>query len=375
MNAGISKLQNISRLLRATADAWLEDNALRLSAALAYYSVFSIAPLLVLSVGIAGCFFGAEAVRGELYMEIRGLVGSQAAEAIQSMVQSTSRPEKSLMATAIGIVTLLLGASGVFGQLKDALNTIWKVKAKSGLGWRLFVRERLLSFSMVLVIGFLLLVSFLATTFLSAFSHWIEAILDLPNWIWGGAGVLISFAVATFLFALIFKVLPDVKIGWRHVWIGAAATAALFEVGKFGLAYYLGRESTASSFGAAGSVILLLLWVYYASCILLFGAEFTKVYAAANGARLEPTALAELLAAQIPVVQAVSAVPPDEPEKESLAAIFPPTAPPIPTLPHRLREVPAYVHQHMAVGLLGGLGCGVAIGLLSRSASRHPKAD
>ncbi len=152
MNAGISKLQNISRLLRATADAWLEDNALRLSAALAYYSVFSIAPLLVLSVGIAGCFFGAEAVRGELYMEIRGLVGNQAAEAIQSMVQSTSRPEKSLMATAIGIVTLLLGASGVFGQLKDALNTIWKVKAKSGLGWRLFVRERLLSFSMVLVI-------------------------------------------------------------------------------------------------------------------------------------------------------------------------------------------------------------------------------
>jgi membrane protein len=277
----------------AAGSAWMDKNALRLSAALAYYSLFSLAPLLVLSVGLAGWFFGADAVTGQLNEELRGFVGQQAAGVIQSMVQSTSRPEKSLLATIVGAVTLLIGASGVFGELKDALNTIWEVKLKPGLGWRLLVRQRLLSFSMVLVIGFLLLVSFLLTTLLNAFNKWVATILQVPAWVWGGAGVLLSFVVVTFLFALIFKVLPDVTIDWRHTWIGALATALLFEIGKFGLAYYLGRESTASSFGAAGAVVLLLLWVYYASGILLFGASFTRTYALAVGARFSPTSLVE----------------------------------------------------------------------------------
>ena len=283
-------------LIKRTVNGWLDANALRLSAALSYYSIFSIAPLLILAVGIAGWFFGAEAVSGQLQQELKGLMGAQAAQVVQSMVQSTSQPSKSALASCVGLVTLLIGASGVFGQLKDALNTIWSVQVVSG-GWKVLLRERLLSFGMVLVIGFLLLVSFLLSTLLSSFSRWIEAVLNFPTRIWGGVGLLVSLLIVTLLFALIFKVLPDVKIRWRDVWVGAFFTAVLFEIGKFGLAFYLGRESTASSFGAAGSVVLLLLWVYYASCILLFGAEFTKEYATAQGCRLEPTKMARAVGA------------------------------------------------------------------------------
>ncbi len=285
----------------AAGTDWVDKNAMRLSAALAYYSIFSLAPLLVLAVGLAGWFFGADAVRGHLYYELDAFVGHQAAAVIQSMVQSTSQPTKSMVATIIGAVTLLIGASGVFGELKDALNTIWQVRAKPGLGWRGMLRQRLLSFSMVLVIGFLLLVSFLMTTLLNAFDRWVQAILHTPSWIWGSAGMILSYLMVSALFALIFKVLPDVHIDWRHAWIGASATALLFEGGKFALAYYLGRQSTTSSFGAAGAVVLLLLWVYYASGILLFGAEFTKVYALADGIPCEPTSVAESVAPLAPL--------------------------------------------------------------------------
>jgi membrane protein len=363
------------QILKAAASGWMENNALRLSAALAYYSVFSIAPLLVLSIGIAGWFFGADAVRGHLDDQLKGLVGGQAATAIQSMVQSTSQPSKSITATIVGVVTLLIGASGVFGQLKDALNTMWGVKASSGLGWRAFVRERLLSFGMVLVIGFLLLTSFLLTTALTAFNHWMESLIELPTWVWGGAALLLSMVVITVLFATIFKVLPDVTISWRHVWVGAFATALLFEVGKFGLAYYLGRESTASGFGAAGSVVLLLLWVYYASCILLFGAEFTQAYAVAHGAKLAPTELAEPVTAEARAQQGMEphksspAIP--EPPRESLPAIFPaPVAVPAGP-PSRLDELSDLAREHMAAGMLGALGFGLAAGWASRLAERE----
>jgi membrane protein len=282
-------------LLKRTVNAWLDDGALRLSAALAYYSIFSIAPLLVIVIGTVGWFFGADAVRGELQGQLSGMVGPQSAQVIESMVASASRPSDSKLAMLFGVVILLVGASGVFGQLKDALNTIWKVKAKSGVGIWLMLREHLLSFGMVLVIGFLLLVSLMLSSLLSAFSHWIERILALPSWLWGGAALLISFAVVTLLFAVIFKVLPDVQIDWKHVWIGSATTAVLFEIGKFLLGLYLGRESTASTYGAAGSVVLVLLWVYYASCILLFGAEFTKVYADSKGDAPPPEKLAEAI--------------------------------------------------------------------------------
>ena len=278
----------VFQLLKATFDDWMEDNALRLSAALAYYSVFSIAPLLIIAISIAGLVLGEEAVRGQLYHQLGAYVGPQAAASVQSMVQSASKPSDGWMGAVVGFATLLLGAAGFFAQLKDALNTIWEVQAKGGAGIWGFVRARLLNFGMVLVIGFLLLTTLLLTTALAALSGYFESVVGMPAFLGAVLGFAISFAVVTMLFALIFKVLPDAQIAWRNVWIGAAVTALLFELGKFGLSFYLGRESTASSFGAAGAVVLLLLWVYYASCILLFGAEFTQVYARESGHAIVP---------------------------------------------------------------------------------------
>ena len=276
------------RLLKKTFADWMEDNALRLSAALAFYSIFSIAPLLIIAISVAGLVLGPDAVRGHLQGQLEGYIGAQAAEGVQSMVQSASKPSQSWFGAIIGFATLLLGASGVFGQLKDALNTIWEVKTAPGAGlWRQ-VRDRLLDFGMVLVIGFLLLTSLMLTTALAALSGYFESRFGMPAAVGGALGFLISLGVVTALFALIFKVLPDVRIEWRDVWIGASVTGLLFELGKFGLGFYLGREGTASGFGAASSVVLLLLWVYYASCILLFGAEFTQVYARENGHEIRP---------------------------------------------------------------------------------------
>jgi len=368
VNLRFSRVRQTSQLLMDSFNDWQKNNALRLSAALAYYSIFSIAPLLVLSVGLAGWFFGADAVRGELYGQLREFVGPQASSAIQSMVQSTSHPAKSMLATVTGTVVLLFGAAGVFGQLKDALNTIWEVKIAPGLNWWAIVRERLLSFGMVLVIGFLLLVSFVLTTVLSAFNKMIAGFLQMPDWLWAGAGLAVSFLIVTVLFALIFKVLPDVTNRWKHVWVGAAATALLFEMGKFGLAYYLGRESTASSFGAAGSVVLLLLWVYYASCILLFGAEFTKMYALTSGDRIRAEGLAvpESAASVVAAVPVTPAHAAPEPHRESLPMIF---ADSVKTeaADHANGDSPMeYVREHMAVGMVGAVGCGLAVGLASR---------
>ncbi|RYD24313.1 MAG: YihY/virulence factor BrkB family protein [Verrucomicrobiaceae bacterium] len=283
----IVKNRWIDILRRSFAD-WMEDKALRLSAALAYYSIFSIAPLLVIAIGIAGLVFDREAVSGQLYGELRNYVGAQSAEALQSMVQSASKPAQSTLAAIIGFVTLLFGASGVFGQLKDALNTIWEVEPKPGTGFMSFLREKILNFGMVLVIGFLLLVSLTLSAAIAGLNHHLDEMLNLPAFVWATIAFVISLGIVATLFAMIFKVMPDVKVGWRDVWIGAVITAVLFEIGKTGLSWYLGREGTASAYGAAGSVILLLLWVYYTSCILLFGAEFTQVYAQASGRVIAP---------------------------------------------------------------------------------------
>ena len=288
MNLKTVTSHRVIRLLKATFDDWIEDNALRLSAALAYYSIFSIAPLLVIAISIAGLVLGEEAVRGQLGPQLQSYIGAQAAEGVQAMVKSASKPSDSWLGAGIGFATLMLGASAIFGQLKDALNTIWEVKARGGGGIRGFFRARLLNFGFVLVIGFLLLTSLLLTTALAALNGYFEQLIGLPPALGLGLGFMVSFGIVTTLFAFIFKVLPDVQIEWRHVWIGAAVTAFLFELGKFGLGFYLGREGTASSFGAAGSIVLLLLWVYYASCILLFGAEFTQVYARETGHEIRP---------------------------------------------------------------------------------------
>ena len=288
MNFQAFSQNKVYRLLKTTIDSWLADNALRLSAALAYYSIFSIAPLLVIAISIAGLVLGEKAVHEGVQPLMQAYIGPQAAEAVQSMIQSASKRSQGWVGAVVGFGTLMLGASGVFGQLKDALNTIWEVKIVSSTNVRGLVRDRLLNFGMVLIIGFLLLTSLLLSTALAAFTDYLQNLVGLSPVIGVVFGFFISFAVVTVLFACIFKVLPDAKVEWRHVWIGAAVTALLFEIGKFGLSFYLGRESTASSYGAAGSVVLLLLWVYYASCILLFGAEFTRVYARETGHGIQP---------------------------------------------------------------------------------------
>lgn len=274
--------------LKKSFTRWNEHKALRLSAALAYYAVFSIAPLIVITIGIAGLVLGHDAVTGQLQGEIKSFVGDQAAAGVQAMVESASKPTHGIMATLIGFLLLLLGASGVFGELKDALNTIWEVKPKASIGILGMLRVKILNFGMVLVIGFLLLVSLVLTTAIAGLNQRLEGWLPLPAFVWVVIAFIISFGLVTALFAMIFKVLPDAKIQLRDVWIGAAITALMFEIGKTGLGWYLGRESTANAYGAAASVVLLLLWVYYASCILFFGAEFTRVYAEADGRQVPP---------------------------------------------------------------------------------------
>jgi membrane protein len=265
-------------ILRRSVEGFSKNGVLRLSAALSYYSVFSIAPLLIVAVYIVGVFYGPDAAKGQLEPQLENYIGGPAASAVQELVKSAHKPIRGGLALAMGLAALMIGASSVFGQLKDALNTIWEVQLKTSNVVRDFVHNRLLSFAMVLVIGFLLLTSLLLSAAVASLNTYLQGRFGIPALVWTTANFVLSFTIVTTLFAMIFKVLPDVMIAWRHVWLGAAVTAVLFEMGKLGLAYYLGRESTVSSYGAAGSVILLLLWVYYSSCILLFGAEFTRAY-------------------------------------------------------------------------------------------------
>lgn len=271
-------LRDVGHLLRATARLWTEHKVMQLAAALAYYSIFSIAPLLVVIIALVGWIFGPEAVRGQLDEQLRGSMGQPAAETVQSMVQSAYKPGQGIWATVVGLAALLLGASGVFAQLKDALNTIWNAPAQSGSGVAVFFRDRLVSFGMVLVIGFLMLTSLLLTTVIAAAWEIISGYLPLSKFFLSAAGFIVSAGIIAALFALIFRWLPDVPVRWRHAWIGGAFTAVLFEIGKLLLGVYLGREGTASSYGAAGAVVLILLWIYYTSIILLTGACFTRAF-------------------------------------------------------------------------------------------------
>src|SRR5436190_9100277 len=265
-------------MLKNAFTGFSEHNVLRLSAALAYYAMFSIGPLLILAVGIAGWAFNSDKVHDQIHDQLTKMVGASSTKTIESMM--AKQPKASVIATIIGFGALLFGAGGVFGGLQDALNTIWGVKAKPHSGLMGLVRSRFLSLGMVLVIGFLLLVSMALSTFLAAVTD------TLGGYFFSGVLVnalnfIVSFAVITVLFAMILKYLPDVNIPFRDVWVGATGTALLFTLGKFGLGMYLGRAATSSPYGAAGSVIIVLLWVYYASVILFFGAEFTRAFAMA----------------------------------------------------------------------------------------------
>jgi membrane protein len=265
------------RLIKSTIEHWLAHKDARQGAALAYYSVFSIGPLLVIAIGIAGLAFGAQAARGEVQGQLSGMIGQSAADAIDSMLASANEPQQGLLATAIGIVVLLFSALGVVVQLKDALNTVWEVDEKNISGAWQFIRTYLISLTAVIGIGFLLLVSLLFTTALSAAGQYLGA--QLPQTGLQIAGSLISFAAITAMFAMMFKLLPDTEVEWRDVWLGAAITAALFELGKLLIGIYVGKLALASTYGAAASLVILLIWVYYSSQIVLLGAEFTHCYA------------------------------------------------------------------------------------------------
>jgi membrane protein len=276
----LGNLKVVGSLLGEVFHDWNEDKAPRLGAALAYYSVFSLAPLVVIAIGIAALVFDEQTARGGIVREIEETLGQPAARAIEDLMKHAQKSGQSGLATALGLVVLLFGASGVFIQLQDALNTIWKVTPKAGGGLWTMIRDRLLSFAVVLGTGFLLLVSLVVSAALAALSKFLtSAALPGGIFLWQVVTGLVSLAIITLLFALIYKVLPALRIAWKDVWIGAAVTALLFTGGKFLLGWYLGQGSTASAFGAAGSLVVILIWVYYSAQILLFGAEFTRVYA------------------------------------------------------------------------------------------------
>ncbi len=278
-------------LLKDAAKDFMADSAPRLGASVAFYTIFSISPLFIIVIAIASWFYGGEsdAARDRIYEQISGLVGPKGAEAIQTIMAQPETQRHGLLATIVAVVTLLIGSTGVFVELQQALNRIWEVEARPGAGIWGFIKHRLLSFAMVLSVGFLLLVSLVLTAGIAAFGKFMggympgmEAISQILNFV-------LSFGIITVLFALIFKYMPDVRMPWREVWSGAAITALLFTVGKLGLGMYLAKSSTANAFGAAGSLVVVLMWVYYSAQILFFGAEVTQVYAKQRGSKVVPT--------------------------------------------------------------------------------------
>jgi membrane protein len=276
-------------MAKETAKEWSDDDASRLAAALAFYTLLSLAPLLVIIVAIAGMALGQDAARGKLTAELAGVVGREAAKGIEAVLASAKSPTGGLVGSVVGGVVLLVGASGVFGELQFALNRIWEVKAKPGRGILGEVKDRFFSFTMVLGVAFLLLVSLVLSAMLSAIGRSFTDLLPGGEIVWQVVNFGASFAMVTALFALIFKYVPDVTIRWSDVWLGAAVTALLFTVGKSLLGIYLGKASFGSSYGAAGSLVVLVVWVYYSAQILFLGAEFTQVRARHRGRTLEPT--------------------------------------------------------------------------------------
>ena len=290
-NTSESLVGNASSLLKQTFQEWLQDKAPQLGAALAYYTVFSLAPLILVLLAIIGFLFRDDPAGAwnKITQQMSYFLDPSALQVVQNIAQKASQPGKSVIATIIGVALALFGASGVFGQLQDALNTIWGVKAKPGTGIWGFLRARFLSFAMVAGICFLLLVSLAIEALLKGFSHYVQSVVPGGIVIALTVYLVFDFAVVVLLFAMIFKFLPDVKIQWRDVWIGAVITAIFFGIGKWALGLYLSSGAAGSAYGAASSLITLLLWVYYSSQILLFGAEFTQVYADRAGRGVEPS--------------------------------------------------------------------------------------
>jgi membrane protein len=284
--------KNIGELLKATAYKAIDDRIPRLGAAVAFYTVLSLAPLLVIATAIAGLLYGENAARGKIVEDLTNYVGKQGAEAIQTMLANARTPSSGIIATAVGVATLLFAATGVFSEIHDAMNKIWDVQLKPGNSILAYVKDRALAFLMVLGIAFLLLLSLVVSTALSAIDKFFAGSITFP----GSAQALsfaVSFFVITLLFAMMFRVLPDVKIGWGDVWLGAVITSLLFTIGNLLIGLYLGRTSVGSTYGAAGSLVVLLIWVYYSAQIFFFGVELTRVYADTHGRRILPADNAE----------------------------------------------------------------------------------
>lgn len=282
-------LKTIWSLARDTANEFLDDKVLKLSAALAYYTIFSLPSMLIVIIGLCSLFYGKDAVQGEVFSEISGFIGKDAAAQVQEALKNTTLNHDSMLATIIGSVTLLLAATGMFGEIQDSINSIWGLQAKPKKGFIKLLLNRLMSFSMLVVLGFILLVSLVLNALLEGFIHRLEHYFseELVRYLFIlDYGVMI--AVTTVLFASILKVLPDAKIEWRDVWVGAFTTCLLFLLGKFLIAYYLKNNASISAYGAAGSLILILLWVYYSAIILYVGAEFTQVYVRFRNRKILP---------------------------------------------------------------------------------------
>jgi len=272
-------------VIKTAVSGWIDDYAQSMGAALAYYTMFSMAPLLLIVISIAGLVFGDEAARGEIFSQLEGMLGASGASAVQGLLESVRKPSESVTATVFGVVLLLIGATSVFGELQDALDRIWRAPVRAGQsGWWRLVQARLLSFGMILGIGFLLIVSLVASAALAALQKWWGPVFSD----WAAASIIevvLSFLVTTVAFAMIYKIVPRVRIHWKDVWIGAATTSLLFTVGKLLIGVYIGRSGIASGFGAAASLVVVLVWVYYSAQIFLLGAEFTRAYAHKFGSR------------------------------------------------------------------------------------------
>lgn len=300
------RLRDAWALTKETGEGWDRDHVSSLAASLAYYTLLSLAPLVVIAIAVAGIVFGEDAARHRIGDELGAVVGGEAARAIQQVVRGARAPAAGIVSTALGVVVLFVGASGVFGELQSSLNTVWNVKPKPGRGVAGILKDRFFSFTMVLGVAFLLLVSTLLTTALAAVGRYLGAALPGGEALWHLLNLAFSLAVVTTLFALIFKIVPDAEIAWKDVWIGAFVTAVLFSLGKFLIGLYLGKSSVSSAYGAAGSLVVLVIWVYYSAQILLLGAEFTQAYAQRFGSRVKP---------------AENAMPADAPEVDAKEAV------------------------------------------------------
>ena len=286
--------QNTGALLKDGFLRWWEHNPFELAAALAYYTIFSLTPLLTIAIAIAALVFGQDAAQRQIVGGLADLIGETSAKAVQEVLRAaaTTNKQSGALAATIGAGLLLLGAIAVVAQLQQSLNFIWEVKVRSSSGWRQLIRDRLFSLALVLAIGFLLLVSLVVTTLLSAVTTYFSEYYQVSGIIWQTLDGAVSFVFVTVLFGLIYKILPDVQLTWRDVAIGATITSLLFTLGKFLIGFYLGHATIASTYGAAGSFVTLLVWVYYSAAIFFYGAEITKVYATRYGSGVVPTLLA-----------------------------------------------------------------------------------